>query len=177
MQSLIGADDFGILGFKEHVFTQTHSTLGRYMALAEHAFGTMVQRYLYNPHHIRLHYGHPDMVNAHMVKKTGGVSRGCLRVNVNEDIFLGYEMAARGINIGYSEALFYGKGRDAEFNAASVRSRVVRVRSCDGAVFGSRCGRVVWSLRCVTCRMERGARCVSWSVHCGLRVGWCRTKP
>ena len=54
------------------------------------------------------------------MKKTSGVSRGSLRVNVNEDIFLGYEMAATGLTIGYTEFLFYGKGRDAEFNAASV---------------------------------------------------------
>ena len=44
----------------------------------------------------------------------------CLQVNVNEDIFLGYEMASSGLKIGYTEFLFYGKGRDAEFNAASV---------------------------------------------------------
>ena len=92
MQSLIGGDQYGILGFREHVMTCNHSVVGRYMALAEHAFGTLVQRFLFQPHHIRLHYGHPDMVNAHLVKKTGGVSRGSLRVNVNEDIFLGYEM-------------------------------------------------------------------------------------
>ena len=61
----------------------------------------------------RLHSGH-------FVKKTAGVSRGSLRVNVNEDIFLGYEMASSGLKIGYTEFLFYGKGRDAEFNAASV---------------------------------------------------------
>ena len=100
--------------------TTQHSVIGRYMALAEHAFGTLVQRFLFQPHHIRLHYGHPDMVNAHLVKKTGGVSRGSLRVNVNEDIFLGYEMVTQGITIGFSEAIFYGKGRDVEFNAASV---------------------------------------------------------
>jgi len=34
-------------------------------------------------HHIRMHYGHPDMTNAHFVRKTGGVSRGSTRVNVN----------------------------------------------------------------------------------------------
>ena len=87
-----GVDDAGILGFREHIFTHGHSVVGRYMALAEHAFGTLVQRFLSDPHHIRMHYGHPDMTNAHLMRRTGGVSRGSLRVNVNEDIFLGYEM-------------------------------------------------------------------------------------
>eukprot|EP00669_Euglena_mutabilis_P011079 TRINITY_DN574_c0_g1_i2.p1 TRINITY_DN574_c0_g1~~TRINITY_DN574_c0_g1_i2.p1 ORF type:complete len:782 (+),score=364.67 TRINITY_DN574_c0_g1_i2:3-2348(+) len=117
---LINGDQFAILGFKEHVFTFRHSVVGRYMALAEHAFGTIVQRFLHHPHHIRMHYGHPDMTNAHFVRKTGGVSRGSTRVNVNEDIFLAYEMVTNGLEIGFSEAFFYGKGRDVEFNAASV---------------------------------------------------------
>jgi len=37
-----------------------------------------------------------------------------------EDIFLAYEMVTNGLDIGFSEAFFYGKGRDVEFNAASV---------------------------------------------------------
>uniref|UniRef100_A0A7S1JEU0 GH16 domain-containing protein n=1 Tax=Eutreptiella gymnastica TaxID=73025 RepID=A0A7S1JEU0_9EUGL len=117
---VLGGDDCGILGFREHVFTTKHSAIGRYMALAEHAFGTLVQRFLTSPHHIRMHYGHPDMTNGFLMKKTAGVSRGCLRVNVNEDIFLGYEMVSQGVNIAFTETLFYGKGRDVEFNAASV---------------------------------------------------------
>jgi hypothetical protein len=79
-----------------------------------------VQRFLSSPHHIRMHYGHPDMTNAHMMRRTAGVSRGSLRVNVNEDIFLGYEMVLQGVDIIFTEWLFYGKGRDVEFNAASV---------------------------------------------------------
>ena len=120
LQVVLGGDDAGILGFREHIFTYHHSVVGRYMALAEQAFGTLVQRFLSEPHHIRMHYGHPDMANAHLMKRTGGVSRGSLRVNVNEDIFLGYEMVQQGVDINFTEFLFYGKGRDVEFNAASV---------------------------------------------------------
>ena len=120
LREVLGLDDYGVLGFREHIFTHQHSVVGRYMALAEHAFGTLVQRFLNHPHHIRMHYGHPDMANAHLMKRTGGVSRGALRVNVNEDIFLGYEMLMQGVGIQFTEYLFYGKGRDVEFNAASV---------------------------------------------------------
>jgi hypothetical protein len=120
LQLLIGGDDYGILGFREHVFTHNHSAVGRYMALAEQAFGTLVQRFLARPHGVRISSGHPDMVNAYLVRKTGGVSRGSLRVNVNEDIFLGYEMVAQGVEVGFTEFIFCGKGRDAEFGAASV---------------------------------------------------------
>ena len=120
LEHILGDDDAGILGFREHVFTYRHSVVGRYMALAEQAFGTLVQRFLSSPHHIRMHYGHPDMTNAHMMRRTAGVSRGSLRVNVNEDIFLGYEMVLQGVDIIFTEWLFYGKGRDVEFNAASV---------------------------------------------------------
>ena len=88
-RNLIGGDDVGVIGFREHVFTFQHSVVGRYMALAEHSFGTIVQRFLYRPHHIRMHYGHPDVANALLLRKTGGLSRGSQRVNVNEDIFLG----------------------------------------------------------------------------------------
>eukprot|EP00668_Euglena_longa_P002959 GGOE01003456.1.p1 GENE.GGOE01003456.1~~GGOE01003456.1.p1 ORF type:complete len:3098 (-),score=946.50 GGOE01003456.1:364-9156(-) len=120
LQKLIGGDDNGVLGFREHVFTYRHSVVGRYMAIAEHSFGTVVQRFLSRPHRIRMHYGHPDMTNAFYMKKTAGVSRGSLRVNVNEDIFLGYEMVKSGLGICFNEHLFYGKGRDVEFNAAST---------------------------------------------------------
>ena len=66
------------------------------MALAEFSFVTLIQRSLAHLHNVRLHYGHPDMVNGHLVKRTGGVSRGSKTVNMNEDVFLGYEMMLSG---------------------------------------------------------------------------------
>jgi hypothetical protein len=60
-----------------------------------------------------------DMVNAHMVRKTGGVSRGALRVNVNEDIFLGYEMVPR-LGVEWSPILAQREHIDAEVQGNGI---------------------------------------------------------
>ena len=70
------------------------------------------------PH--RLHYGHPDMVDSFLIKQTAGVSRGSKKVNVNEDVFLGYEMLLMHKGITFLEFLSYGKGREVDFEGASV---------------------------------------------------------
>lgn len=50
-----------ILGFREHIFTGSVSSLANYMALQEYSFVTLGQRVLNKPLRMRLHYGHPDL--------------------------------------------------------------------------------------------------------------------
>jgi 1,3-beta-glucan synthase component len=50
-----------IVGFREHIFTGSVSSLANYMALQELSFVTIGQRVLEYPLRIRMHYGHPDL--------------------------------------------------------------------------------------------------------------------
>ncbi|CAN0189143.1 unnamed protein product, partial [Ectocarpus sp. 4 AP-2014] len=50
-----------VVGFREHIFTGSVSSLANYMALQELSFVTLGQRVLNNPLRVRMHYGHPDL--------------------------------------------------------------------------------------------------------------------
>lgn len=62
MRNLLEEFDRGhaIIGFREHIFTGSVSSVANYMALQELSFVTLGQRVLSNPLCIRQHYGHPD---------------------------------------------------------------------------------------------------------------------
>lgn len=52
-----------IVGFPEYVFTRHWSSTAWCSAFSERSFGTLVQR-CYSKLGIRLHYGHPDYLDA-----------------------------------------------------------------------------------------------------------------
>merc|ERR1719443_94825 len=76
-----------ILGFREHIFTGSVSSLANYMALQEASFVTLGQRVLADPLHMRLHYGHPDIFDKLWFTTRGGVSKASRGINLSEDIF------------------------------------------------------------------------------------------
>ncbi|NQV00222.1 MAG: hypothetical protein HQ538_05775, partial [Parcubacteria group bacterium] len=100
--------DVAIVGYPEDIFTDTYSMIGKFHAVADRTFNSLVQRQL-SMLGVRFHYGHPDIWRAAYVDATGGVSRS---FPVNEDIFGGYTMVMKGkkiINVEYIEA---GKARE-----------------------------------------------------------------
>ena len=74
-----GAPPVVIVGFREHIFTGSVSSLANYMALQELSFVTLGQRVLADPLHMRLHYGHPDIFDKLWFTTRGGVSEGVAR--------------------------------------------------------------------------------------------------
>ena len=62
-----------VVGFREHIFTGSVSSLANYMALQELSFVTLGQRVLNNPLRVRMHYGHPDLFDK--VRIGGGAVR------------------------------------------------------------------------------------------------------
>ena len=56
-----------ILGFREHIFTGSVSSVANYMALQELSFVSLGQRVLSQPLRIRQHYGHPDLFDKFFV--------------------------------------------------------------------------------------------------------------
>lgn len=48
-----------LVGFREWIFSEKAGALGLFAASAEFAFGTIIQRTMDNPAHVRLHYGKP----------------------------------------------------------------------------------------------------------------------
>jgi len=101
-----------ILGFREHIFTGSVSSLANYMALQELSFVTLGQRILNNPLRLRLHYGHPDVFDKLFFMSRGGISKASKGINLSEDIFAGYNNQLRGGNVEYKEYMHVGKGRD-----------------------------------------------------------------
>jgi len=107
-----GAPPTTIVGFREHIFTGSVSSLANYMALQELSFVTLGQRVLADPLHMRLHYGHPDVFDKLWFATRGGVSKASKGINLSEDIFAGYTAMIRGGGVTMKEYAQVGKGRD-----------------------------------------------------------------
>ena len=101
-----------ILGFREHIFTGSVSSLANYMALQETSFVTLGQRVLTKPVRVRLHYGHPDLFDKLFSITRGGISKASKGINLSEDIFAGYNNVIRGGSVSFKEYIQVGKGRD-----------------------------------------------------------------
>lgn len=104
--------EVAIVGFREHIFTGSVSSVANYMALQELSFVTLGQRVLYNPLRVRQHYGHPDLFNKLFVMTEGGMSKASRGINLSEDIFAGFNATLRGRAVLYKEYMQVGKGRD-----------------------------------------------------------------
>jgi callose synthase len=101
-----------ILGFREHIFTGSVSSIANYMALQELSFVTLGQRVLTHPLRIRQHYGHPDMFDKFFVMTEGGMSKASKGINLSEDVFAGFNSTIRGHKVEFREYVQVGKGRD-----------------------------------------------------------------
>jgi hypothetical protein len=112
---------YGIIGFTERSYTRTTSLSGELAGAAEFAFVTIVQRVLRSALRIRMHYGHPDLMSG-LMARTIGFHKASHGVNVNEDIFAGYECLARGVPIGFCEWLWFWKGRDVSLRLVAIFS-------------------------------------------------------
>jgi hypothetical protein len=101
-----------ILGFREHIFTGSVSSVANYMALQELSFVSLGQRVLNNPLCIRQHYGHPDIFDKFFVMTEGGMSKASKGIHLSEDVFAGYNCTIRGHLVDFKEYVQVGKGRD-----------------------------------------------------------------
>ncbi|KAJ6547553.1 1-3-beta-glucan synthase [Mycena capillaripes] len=103
-----------ILGTREYIFSENIGVLGDIAAGKEQTFGTMTARALAWIGG-KLHYGHPDFLNATFMITRGGVSKAQKGLHLNEDIFAGMNAFGRGGRIKHSEYYQCGKGRDLGF--------------------------------------------------------------
>jgi 1,3-beta-glucan synthase component/1,3-beta-glucan synthase subunit FKS1, domain-1 len=100
------------LGLREHIYTHLLSTSAFFMSQQEFLFGTLIQRLMASPLHVRFHYGHPDLFSKTWVSSRGGTAKASSVVNVSEDIFAGFNVLLRGGDSSHVECLQPGKGRD-----------------------------------------------------------------
>jgi len=107
-----------ILGFREVIFTAKHGATGSIMASGEWSFGTICQRFL-DGLDVRMHYGHPDFIDAFWASNRGSLSKASPSINLSEDIFAGFNVRMRGERSVHRDTLAWDKGREASFNAAS----------------------------------------------------------
>jgi len=110
---------FRILGFREFIFTEHHGAVGGIMASAESSFGTICQRFLAGLD-VRMHYGHPDFIDAFWASNRGSLSKASPAINLSEDIFAGFNARMRGERSEHSDALAWEKGRETSFNTSSM---------------------------------------------------------
>ncbi|KAJ3193403.1 1,3-beta-D-glucan synthase [Irineochytrium annulatum] len=105
-----------IVGTREFIFSERIGVLGDVAAGKEYAFGTISQRVTAKLGG-RLHYGHPDFLNAIFMTTRGGASKAQKGLSVNEDIFAGMTAMLRGGRIKHTEYMQCGKGRDLGFSS------------------------------------------------------------
>ncbi|OBZ82842.1 1,3-beta-glucan synthase component FKS1 [Choanephora cucurbitarum] len=103
-----------IVGAREYIFSENVGMLGDVAAGKEQTFGTLTQRIMAKTGG-RLHYGHPDFLNAIFMTTRGGVSKAQRGLHLNEDIYAGMNALLRGGRIKHTEYLQCGKGRDLGF--------------------------------------------------------------
>lgn len=103
-----------IVGAREYIFSENIGILGDVAAGKEQTFGTLFSRTLAKVG-AKLHYGHPDFLNAIFMTTRGGVSKGQRGLHLNEDIYAGMAALLRGGRIRHSEYFQCGKGRDLGF--------------------------------------------------------------
>ncbi|RXK35245.1 1,3-beta-glucan synthase component FKS1 [Tremella mesenterica] len=103
-----------ILGAREYIFSENIGILGDIAAGKEQTFGTLAARSL-SFIGGKLHYGHPDFLNAIYMNTRGGVSKAQKGLHLNEDIYAGMMAIGRGGRIKHSEYYQCGKGRDLGF--------------------------------------------------------------
>lgn len=103
-----------IVGTREYIFSENIGVLGDIAAGKEQTFGTMTARALAWIGG-KLHYGHPDFLNATFMNTRGGVSKAQKGLHLNEDIYAGMTAFGRGGRIKHSEYYQCGKGRDLGF--------------------------------------------------------------
>ncbi|XP_050252355.1 callose synthase 1-like isoform X2 [Quercus robur] len=101
-----------ILGIREHIFTDSVSSLAWFMSTQENCLETIGQRLLANLLKVRFHYGHPDVFDRLFHLTRGGVSKASKVINLTEDIFAGYSTTLREGHVTHHEYIQVGKGRD-----------------------------------------------------------------
>ncbi|ORX61288.1 hypothetical protein DM01DRAFT_1365559 [Hesseltinella vesiculosa] len=115
-----------IVGAREYIFSEKAGVLGDVAAGKEQTFGTMTQRIMATIGG-KLHYGHPDFLNAIFMTTRGGVSKGQKGLHLNEDIYAGMNAFQRGGRIKYVDYYQCAKGRDLGFG--SILNFVTKIGS------------------------------------------------
>jgi 1,3-beta-glucan synthase len=103
-----------IVGAREYIFSENIGILGDVAGGKEQTFGTLSARSIAWIGG-KLHYGHPDFLNATFMMTRGGVSKAQKGLHLNEDIFAGMNVFGRGGRIKHTEYYQCGKGRDLGF--------------------------------------------------------------
>ncbi|KAJ7726904.1 1,3-beta-glucan synthase [Mycena metata] len=103
-----------IVGAREYIFSENIGILGDLAAGKEQTFGTLSARSMAWIGG-KLHYGHPDFLNALYMTTRGGVSKAQKGLHLNEDIYAGMNAFGRGGRIKHTEYFQCGKGRDLGF--------------------------------------------------------------
>ena len=97
-----------------YIFSENIGILGDLAAGKEQTFGTLLARSMAWIGG-KLHYGHPDFLNAVHMTTRGGVSKAQKGLHLNEDIYAGMNAFGQGARIKHTEYYQYGKGRDLGF--------------------------------------------------------------
>lgn len=105
-----------IVGAREYIFSENSGVLGDVAASKEQTFGTMFARTL-SEIGGKLHYGHPDFLNAIFMCTRGGISKAQKGLHLNEDIYAGMNAICRGGKIKHCDYYQCGKGRDLGFSS------------------------------------------------------------
>lgn len=105
-----------IVGAREYIFSESVGILGDVAAGKEQTFGTLFARTMAQVG-AKLHYGHPDFLNAVFMTTRGGVSKAQKGLHLNEDIYAGMNAIMRGGRIKHCEYFQCGKGRDLGFSS------------------------------------------------------------
>ncbi|KAJ3906886.1 1,3-beta-glucan synthase component-domain-containing protein [Lentinula edodes] len=112
-----------IVGAREYIFSENIGILGD-LAGKEQTFGPLFARSVAWVGG-KLHYGHPDFLNALYMKTRGGVSKAQKGLHLNEDIYAGMNTFGRGGRIKHTDSnLTFGGARYIATGRGFATSRI-----------------------------------------------------
>lgn len=114
-----GFPRYNLVGCPEIIYTDHMSAAGRFMALQDMSFVSIVQRVL-NYTSVRMHYGHPDIFDGFWCRFHVGLSKASAEINLSEDLFFGLDNISRGGHSTFVEYIRFGKGREVGLNNCAI---------------------------------------------------------
>lgn len=123
------------IGAREYIFSENIGVLGDIAAGKEQTFGTLFSRTMAEIG-CKLHYGHPDFLNAIFMTTRGGISKAQKGLHLNEDIYAGINAISRGGRIKNCDFYQCAKGRDLGFG--TILNFVIKIGSGMGEQILSR---------------------------------------
>jgi len=110
LQEFTRDQKLGIIGFREPPMINAATTCSWVANWNQFTFCVFETRAFHLPLRVRLHYGHPDVIDRYFIQTMGGESKASTIICVSEDVYCGLNVIQRGFSISQVDYIEAVKG-------------------------------------------------------------------